>query len=336
MESSHASLINKYKLAGKGLSSIKSRSKAVVDKKFNKSVEMRGLRISKYSAKQHTRIRPVIHRNNEIQMNRTSYINNTTWGSKSKLKPSNKTQTAQISLLTDPLIQSRIKDGKDIQKSIKTKSQLSNSGVRNKVLPTASNYACRRRKKQDTDRNNFSKAMMMNYATQPKKSVEIDINSIVESKDLSSNRHRVHINRSSYVKPTVNKTPIDRKLIKYRKSAKPTLYNEYFVRKRSMSSITNKNKNNLRRKAKLGGSSSYETFKPNLSISVPADDCKEGEIKLDNKFQSTSLKSISISLLASSKTHSATKKRNAVLNKYMNNIQSLKVNTIKKINNEFK
>jgi dual specificity tyrosine-phosphorylation-regulated kinase 2/3/4 len=328
MESSQTSLINKYKVAGKGLSSFKSRSKPVIDKKFNKSVEMSGSRTSKYSTKQHTKIRPIIRRNNEIQMNRTSYINNTTWGSKSKLKPNNKTQTAQINLLTDPLIQWRIKDGKDIQKSIKTKSQLSNSGVRKKVPSTASNYACRRRKKEDADANNFSKAMMMNYATQPKKNVEIGINSNVQSKDSSSNRHRVHINRSSYVKPTIDKTPIDRKLIKYRQSVKPTLYNEYFVRKRSMSSITNKNKNTLRRKAKLGGSSSYDTFKPNLSIIVPADDCKEGEIKLDNIFQSTSLKSISISLLASSKTHSASKKRNAVLKKYMNNIQSLKSNRV--------
>jgi hypothetical protein len=105
MESSQTSLINKYKVAGKGLSSFKSRSKPVIDKKFNKSVEMSGSRTSKYSTKQHTKIRPIIRRNNEIQMNRTSYINNTTWGSKSKLKPNNKTHTAQINLLTDPLIQ---------------------------------------------------------------------------------------------------------------------------------------------------------------------------------------------------------------------------------------
>lgn len=203
MESSQTNLMEKYRLACKGLSSVKPKSKATETKKFTKSVELRAPKVSKYSTKQQTKIRPIIHKINEPQVIRSGYIPNTL--RKTQSKPGNKTMTAHINLLGDPLVQSRIKDGKDIQQSIKNRNPISTSGVRSKAPLTASHYTCRRRKKDDEGFNKFNKTQIINYVTEPKKSVETKRNSFGHSKDSNTNRHKISINRGSYVKPIVDK-----------------------------------------------------------------------------------------------------------------------------------
>lgn len=203
MESSEVNLMEKYRLACKGLNSTKPKSKAIESKKLTKSVELRAYKVSKYSTKQHTKIRPIIHRINDSQIIRSSYIPSSLQKTQSKL--GNKTMTTQINLLGDPLVQSRIIDGKDIQKSIKNKYQISNSGVRNKAPLTASHYTCRRRKKDDEGLTKFNKTQIINYLTDIKKSVETKRNSFGQSKDSNKNRNTININRGSYVKPIVDK-----------------------------------------------------------------------------------------------------------------------------------
>ena len=121
------SLMEKYKIAWKGLSSNKPKPKVSESKKYPKSMEMYGVStINQSKSKISAKGRSLLYRSKDKQVENLKHrsINQVR---KTKSKPNYKPQTAQINLFNNHMLSAQQKQGMDIQTFNKNKDKLNNT-----------------------------------------------------------------------------------------------------------------------------------------------------------------------------------------------------------------
>lgn len=269
---------------------------------------------------------------------------------KTKSKPSGKPQTAQINLFANPLIQSKIKEGKDIQNSIRNKDkQSSNSALRkNKIHPVATNYVCKKKPKIGSNMHLLNKTQPISTPRGGEKSPSTKRESFGSSIGSDPNKFKTSAAKIKHIKAKIIKSKDTRN-----NQIKHITYNEYFARKRSNDKfrpLKNQSMGNEMSKRhshstilskvesenKLGGGNtkrtSYERSQPDLLISIsnPHKDSSVDALRIENSLQSPSLKSIAFPFTTTSKFYSENKKRGVVLKKYKEKVEKFQVDSFKK------